>query len=326
MQSLYDSQCYDVLNKRKGVVILVTSIFEAKNLTKKYGDSYALENVSMEICAGEIYGLVGENGAGKTTLMRIIGNLVHPNSGSISLFGETESQKLKERRKHIGFLIETPALYSDLSAKDNLEFYCRLFDITNKAVIERVLHDVNLEDTGNKKVADFSLGMRQRLALAITLINEPEFLVLDEPINGLDPSGITGIREILTRLTKEKRIAVLISSHYLSELQLLATRFGFIHKGCMLQEITSHELTNSEEKQINIQTSNPNVAATLLREAFHVPVIIQDESGEIQVPYEQVTIEEVMSVLINNNIQILNVCISSPSLENYYMKLIKGEV
>lgn len=304
---------------------MVKTIFDAKNLTKQYGDSFALQKVNMSIHAGEIYGLVGENGAGKTTLMRIIGNLVRPNNGSISLFGETESQKIKEKRKHIGFLIEMPALYTDMSATDNLEFHCRLLDISDKGAIERVLREVDLENTGAKKVGHFSMGMRQRLALAITLLNDPMFLVLDEPINGLDPSGIARVREILTRLAREKGVAVLISSHILSELQLLATRFGFIHKGRMLQEITSDELSVSDDKQICIQTSNPTMAAELLRDAFHVQVTINDENGEIRVSNEQVTLEGAMSVLINRNIQILNVSVTSTSLENYYINLIRGE-
>lgn len=302
---------------------MALNIFEAENVTKKYGDFYALERVSMSINSGDVYGLVGENGAGKTTLMKIIGNLVHPDYGSITLFGERESKKIRARRKRVGFLIEAPGFYTEMNAKDNLEFYRRLFNIEDNRVIERVLHQVGLQDTGNKKVRDFSLGMRQRLAIAITLINNPEFLVLDEPINGLDPAGIAEVREILTSLAKEKGIAVLISSHFLSELQLLATRFGFIHKGRLLQEITSNELIVSDAKYLCIETSNPKLTAQLLQDALHIKVIMKDETSEICLPMEQVTIEVVMSLLINNNIEILNVAVTSPSLENYYMNLIR---
>lgn len=305
---------------------MATNIFEAQNITKRYGDFYALENVSLSINSGDIYGLVGENGAGKTTLMKIIGNLIHPNSGSITLFGERENRRKKTLRKDIGFLIEAPGFYTDMSAYNNLEFYRRLFNISDFSVIERVLCLVGLQDTGNKKVADFSLGMQQRLAIAITLINDPKFLVLDEPINGLDPSGITEVRELLTTLAKEKEIAVLITSHFLSELQLLATRFGFIHKGRLLQEITSDQLIVSDVKYLCIETTNPKFSMQLLQDTLHINVIKKEDTKEISIPIEHITIEAIMSLLIHNNIEILNIKVTSPSLENYYMNLIRRNV
>ena len=304
---------------------MVTSIFEAKNLTKQYGTSFALEGVNMTIHSGEIYGLIGENGAGKTTLMKIIGDLARPSNGHITLFGEKEASKIKELRKKIGYLIEMPALYPELNARDNLEFYRRMFNIDDKNIISKVLREVSLEDTGDKKVENFSLGMRQRLGLAIAMINDPMFLVLDEPNNGLDPSGIAQVRDILKKLAKEKGVAILISSHVLSELQLLANKFGFIHKGRMLKEISSQELVESDEKNLCIKTSNATIASEVLKNAFNMEAIRDDESGEIRVSKGEITLEEIISVLIKNNLQILNVSITSQSLENYYMNLIRGE-
>lgn len=309
----------------KGVDVLTVSVFEAKNLTKQYGNSFALENVNMTICSGEIYGLIGENGAGKTTLMSIIGNLAKPTSGTISLFGETKGAKLNAVRKDIGYLIEMPALYPDLSAKDNLEFYCRMFDVTNNNAIQQVLQEVSLANTSDKKVGDFSLGMRQRLGLAIALINNPKFLVLDEPINGLDPSGIAEIREVLKKLSQERNVAILISSHILSELQLLATKFGFIHKGRMLKEISAAELAEAEEKYIIIQLANPQEAARLLQEAYSINISCDDQKGEIYIPIEQIPLDEIISFLVNHDIKIKNVAASSSNLENYYMNLIGRE-
>ncbi|WP_058302941.1 ABC transporter ATP-binding protein [Gorillibacterium timonense] len=304
---------------------MTTCVLKATNLTKQYGTSYALDNVSLSIHAGEIYGLIGENGAGKTTLMRIIGNLARPNRGSLALFGETEPHQLNERRKRIGFMIETPALYAEMSARNNLEFYRRLYQLTDTTAIDRALREVNLEETGGKKVGDFSLGMRQRLALAVALLHDPAFLVLDEPINGLDPSGIADVRELLTRLAKEKRVAILISSHFLSELQLLATRFGFIHKGRMLREMTSDELTLSDERYICIRTSQPAEAAKLLQDKFLVSVIVREDTGELRVPADPVSIEQAMATLLHHGIPIDHVAVTSPSLETYYRNLIKEE-
>lgn len=303
---------------------MLDHVFEAKNLTKRYGSYLALDNVSLAIRSGEIYGLVGENGAGKTTLMKVIGSLVSPCSGSVFLFGGADRRK--EKRRQVGYLIEMPALYHEMSARDNLEFFCRVLDISDKRAIDNVLREVDLVDTGAKKAGDFSFGMRQRLGLAVALLNDPVFLVLDEPINGLDPSGIAAFREIITRRVREKGAAVLISSHILSELELLATRFGFIHKGRLLKEISAQELTVSDEKHICIQVSNPVLAAELLQNAFRIQAAIREDRGEICVSSKEISIEDTISTLIGGNIQILNVSVTSPSLEDYYFNIIRGNV
>ena len=201
------------------------TVFEAINITKKYRNTLALNQVSMSVMQGDIYGFIGENGAGKTTMIRLLTGLAEPTTGKIALFGES-NKKLAKQRERIGCIIESPSLYLDMTAYENLEVQRLQRGIPGKGCIDNALALVGLKDTGKKKAKDFSLGMRQRLALAIALLGNPEFLVLDEPINGLDPTGIIELRNLLKRLNKERGITILISSHILTELHQLANRYG----------------------------------------------------------------------------------------------------
>ena len=203
-------------------------ICETKNLSKKYKDFYALKNVNLTIPKGEIYGLVGENGAGKTTLIRLLTGLNFKSEGEIILFGHKDN--LQHERSKIGCTIEMPALYKDMTASQNLEVQRIQRGIPNKKCITDTLELIGLSNAGKKRVANFSLGMKQRLALGVALLGEPEFLILDEPVNGLDPTGIIELRELLKKLVKEREVTILISSHILSELHQLATCYGFLHK------------------------------------------------------------------------------------------------
>lgn len=302
------------------------SIFEAKGITKQYGGAFALKDINMTIKAGDIYGFVGENGAGKTTLMKIIGGLVHPSAGEISLFEKNEKKELNDVRREVGFLIEMPALYPHMNAKQNLMFYCHAFGIRNTRRIEEVLQAVSLSDTGNKVTSAFSLGMKQRLGLAIALLNNPKFLVLDEPINGLDPSGIVEVRMILGKLAKEQGISILISSHILSELQLLATKYGFIHKGRLIKEISAEELLQTAVTKICIRTADPTATTQILKDNLHIQSISITETGEIQIPKESTNLEELMSLFLKLGIGIEGINLSVPNLENYYMDLIGGDI
>lgn len=297
-------------------------IFQAKGLTKQYGSTFALKDINMTIAPGEIYGFVGENGAGKTTLMKIISGLVHPTSGEISLFGKGEKRELNTARKQIGVLLEMPALYPDLNAKENLTFYCRIYGIEDKDRVDEVLRAVSLSEVGGKNTSDYSLGMRQRLGLAIALLNNPRFLILDEPVNGLDPSGIVDVRRILEDLAKNKGISILISSHILSELQLLATKIGFIHKGRLIKEISSEDLLKTAETRICIQTPDPSAVAQILKDELQIESVFITETGEIQIPKENTDFEKLMSVLLNQGIQIEGINLTSQNLESFYMELI----
>ena len=214
-------------------------ILQTKNLTKKYGNKIVVDHVSMTICKGDIYGFIGKNGAGKTTLIRMVCGLAKPTIGNLSLFG---SDHLVENRAKLGTVFESPALFPNMTARENLIVQCKLQNITDLRKIDEILELVGLHDTNKKKAKNFSLGMRQRLAIAIALIGEPELLILDEPTNGLDPEGIKEIRELIVHLNQAKGLTVLISSHILGELSKFATRYGIIHKGKLIEELTEEDL------------------------------------------------------------------------------------
>lgn len=215
------------------------TVLKTTALTKVYNHKTVVNDLSMTIQKGDIYGFIGKNGAGKTTLIRMIAGLAAPTSGSISLF---ESDKLTAQRAKIGTVIESPALFPNMTARENLITQCKISNVKDLHTVDEVLKLVGLSDTGKKKTKNFSLGMRQRLAIAVALIGEPEFLILDEPTNGLDPEGIKEIRELILTLNHKKGITVLISSHILSELSKFATRYGIIHNGCLIEEFTEEEL------------------------------------------------------------------------------------
>lgn len=217
------------------------TVFEAINITKKYRNTLALNQVSMSVMQGDIYGFIGENGAGKTTMIRLLTGLAEPTTGKIALFGES-NKKLAKQRERIGCIIESPSLYLDMTAYENLEVQRLQRGIPGKGCIDNALALVGLKDTGKKKAKDFSLGMRQRLALAIALLGNPEFLVLDEPINGLDPTGIIELRNLLKRLNKERGITILISSHILTELHQLANKYFLIGKSRAKNTATGSKL------------------------------------------------------------------------------------
>ena len=222
-----------------------TVVLEAQGITKRYRETLALDQVDLKLEKGRIYGFIGKNGAGKTTFLRMITGLSFPTEGSLTLWGKGGEKGLQEQRKRIGSLIETPALYPYMTAYQNMEVQRLQRGIPDKSVIEKTLKMVGLADTGKKKVRNFSLGMRQRLGIAIALINTPEFLVLDEPINGLDPAGMVEIRNLIKELNKEYGMTILISSHLLEELHNTATDFIFIDSGRIIEELTYEELNES---------------------------------------------------------------------------------
>jgi ABC-2 type transport system ATP-binding protein len=241
-------------------------VLRTNGLIKKYKDNLALDHVSLSIKKGSIYGFIGQNGAGKSTLIKIVTGLAFANAGSIELFGKNNNQELIQSRKRIGTIIEGPALIPHMTARENLEAHRLLKGIPGKACMEEILELVGLSDTGKKKAKNFSLGMKQRLGIALALLGDPEFLILDEPINGLDPMGVVEMRELLKKLNLEKEITILISSHILSELHLLATHYGIIHQGKLLEELTAKELNDKCQHYLHIKVNNPNHAARVLEE------------------------------------------------------------
>lgn len=230
-------------------------ILRTNHITKRYSHRPVVSDLSMTIHKGDIYGFIGKNGAGKTTLIRMITGLAKPSDGNILLFGKPD---LLEGRARIGTVIESPAFYPGMTARENLITQCRLLGINDLTQVDDILELVGLDDTGKKKARNFSLGMRQRLAIALALIGNPELLILDEPTNGLDPEGIKEIRELILRLNKERKITVLISSHILGELSKFATRYGIIHQGKLIEEFTEEELrerchSSDNSKQMDLE-------------------------------------------------------------------------
>lgn len=297
-------------------------ICETKNLSKKYKDFYALNNVNMAISKGEIYGLVGENGAGKTTLIRLLTGLIFKSEGEIFLFGHNDN--LQYERSKIGCTIEMPALYKDMTATQNLEVQRIQRGIPNKRCIDDVLELVGLSNTGKKRVANFSLGMKQRLALGVALLGEPDFLILDEPVNGLDPTGIIELRELLKRLVRERETTILISSHILSELHQLATCYGFLHKGKLLKQITAEELNEECKRHICLKTDDIKKTALVLEEQGNIKNYSVYPNNSIRIYEGLDNIRMLSKLLLDNGIMIDEISVQGEDLETYFENLIRG--
>ena len=258
-------------------------VVESKKLTKQYGKQLALDEVSFGIKKGSIVGLIGPNGAGKSTIMKIMGGLVFPTSGSLEMFGESSEKGLNHSRSRSSFMIETPYAKADMSARQNLEKQRRQKGIPDKGRIDEVLKIVKLEDTGKKEVKKFSLGMKQRLGIANALLGKPELMVLDEPINGLDPEGIVEIRELLKNLNKDEKVTIVISSHILSELSQLCTDYIFINHGKITDTLTAEELSQECSEFYHIDTDNNELASSILTKDCGINKLEVMEDGSMRI-------------------------------------------
>lgn len=298
-------------------------VLKLKNVTKSYGGKLAVDHVNMTIRRGDIYGLIGRNGAGKTTLTRLITSLTHTDSGEIELFGETTESGLQEARKRLGCVIETPALYPNLTAYQNLGYYQRLKGIPDKHAITKTLEIVGLTDTGKKKFCNFSLGMKQRLGIALALLNNPDFIILDEPINGLDPMGIIEMREIIKRLNEEHRITIMISSHILTELSLVATHYGIIDNGRMVKELTHEELNEQCQICLAVIVDDTAKAASVFETVLHTKNFKVISDKEIRLYDYLETPSKVNQQLVSSGISVISMTEVGDSLEDYFMSLVK---
>lgn len=297
-------------------------VLQTNNLSKKYKDFKALNHTNIHIEKGAIYGLIGKNGAGKTTLIRIICGLQEPTSGTYTIYGvENNSSDIASVRKRIGAIIEKPSIYKEMTAKDNLIEQYKLVGMPSLDGIDELLKLVGLENTGKKKVKNFSLGMKQRLGIAIALSNNPDFLILDEPINGLDPQGIIEIRELILKLNKEKRITILISSHYLDELSKIATHYGFLDNGSIIKEISSDELIKKMEHKIELKVSNECDFVKYFEENKISYEVVDDKTINV---YGKYNLAKFITELSKKNLIADEICEQEESLENYYMNLIGG--
>lgn len=297
-------------------------VLETNNLGKKYKDCKVLSDFNMHIPKSAIYGLIGKNGAGKTTLIRIICGLQNPTSGTYSFYGmkHTKTDIIKVR-KRIGAIIESPSLCLNMTAEDNLKKQYKVVGLPDSKNLYEILDLVKLSDTGNKSVKHFSLGMKQRLGVAIALVGNPDILILDEPINGLDPEGIIEIRELILKLNREKGITFLISSHYLDELSKIATHYGFIDERKMIKEINKEELEQNFRKRMQISVSSLKECVKYLEENKISYKVISNEIIDI---YEKINISELIIALSKRNCIVNNFQEKGETLENYYLNLIGG--
>ncbi len=299
-------------------------VLKTYNITKKYGEQLAVDNVNMTIKKGDIYGFIGKNGAGKTTLIRLITGLIHKSGGEIELLGANEENELNKARTMVGSLIESPSLYTNMTARENLEVSRLVRNIPGKKCIDEVLELVGLKDVEKKKVKNFSLGMRQRLGIANALMGNPKLLILDEPINGLDPMGIVEIRELLKKINKEKDMTILISSHILSELSELATTYGIISNGKLIEEITAKQLSEKCRQYIDLKVDDTTRAVILLERELGISDYEVLEDSNIKVFSNLDNVGEVNSLLSRSGIIVESISVKGENLEEYFMNKVGG--
>ena len=298
-------------------------LLQTRNLTKQYGRHRAVDDVNMHIKKGAIYGFIGRNGAGKTTCLKMISGLSTPSYGEIEMFGY-KGKDLQKVRSRVGCLIEAPGLYGNMSAYDNLNIKCKLTGIKKKGYIEELLKTVGLDTVGEKKTKHYSLGMKQRLGIALALVGEPDLLILDEPINGLDPQGIVEVRETIQKLAKERGMTICISSHILEELSKIATDYGIIHNGCLVQELTREELMKKCSERIELTLDNPKQAVPVLDDmGFSSYQVIVKEHIHI---FERLGESASLNMeLAKAGIPVKGISITSEELENYFLRLTGGD-
>jgi len=297
-------------------------ILKTTKLSKRYGNFTALDNADMTVYRGDIYGLIGRNGAGKTTAMKIVTGLTEQSSGEYEIFGKTGKDAENEKRR-IGCLIENPAFFGNLTAYQNLRYYCYQKGITDLKQIEDALKLVHLSDVGNKKFRKFSLGMKQRLGIAFAVMDNPDLIILDEPINGLDPIGISELRDTFRRLNSERGITIVISSHILSELYAVANRFLIIDNGKVLKEVTKQELDLECSRCVVLKTNDTKHAATLLEDKLKISDYKVIDSGEIRIYDESAKPDEIGRTLIQNDVGVCGIFESGVSLEDYFKQLVE---
>lgn len=297
-------------------------VLETNALCKSYGNFKALNNLTMRIPKGSIYGFVGKNGAGKTTLIRLICGLLRPNSGEYLLYGKKYNDpEIGKSRCRTGAVVENPSIYMDMTAMGNLKQQALLLGLPSFQELSDILALVGLQDTGRKKARAFSLGMRQRLGIAIALVGNPDFLILDEPTNGLDPQGIVEIRELILKLNRERQVTILISSHILDELSRLATHYGFVDKGHLLKELTASELDEACRKCMRATVSNVTALVRVLDSMQVSYKILSETAADI---YADIPVSRLALALDKENCEILSLQEHDENLEGYYMELMGG--
>jgi bacitracin transport system ATP-binding protein len=302
----------------------VDYILKTSCLTKKYKNHTVVDGVSISLKKGEIYGFLGQNGAGKTTTIRMIMGLIKPTSGQIKLFGKNLDSNHRPTFERIGSIIEIPGFYPNLTAAENLDIHRRMMGMGNKESIETALDQAGLLDARNKRVKSFSLGMKQRLGIARSLLHHPELLILDEPTNGLDPTGIKEVRHLIIELASKQNLTVLVSSHILSEIQQMATKIGIIHQGRLVEEIDQHALQMKNRHCVEFNVSNDRKAVMLLEQKLNILDYSIPEPGIVRV-YEQLSETAVINrTFVGHDIDVTEITMVRESLEDYFLKLTGG--
>ncbi len=299
-------------------------MIKTEKLTKVYGENEVVSNVSMRVKRGEIYGFLGPNGAGKTTMMKMLMNLVKPQNGSIVIDGELITDKSYEMLRKIGSVIEYPGFYDKLTGKENLELHCEYMDFDGRKAIDDALKLVDLSDISKKKVKEYSLGMKQRLGIARAILTKPEILILDEPINGLDPMGIRRVRDLLKSLSKEHGITILISSHIISEIEHIADTIGVINKGVLIEEITIDEYNNKNSEYIKLVVDNAKRASFVLDNELKLRNFKVTNDSTILIYDLSLPTSQISKALLLKNIDVEQISKNSNSLEDYFISLING--
>lgn len=297
-------------------------VLKTNSLCKHYRHFKALNGLTMNVPKGAIYGFVGKNGAGKTTLIRLICGLQHPTSGDFELYGIKNTDKTISRsRRRMGAVVETPSIYLDMTAEDNLKQQCRFLGAPSFDGVPELLKLVGLENTGKKKAKNFSLGMKQRLGIAVALCGNPDFLVLDEPINGLDPQGIIEIRELILKINREQQITVLISSHILDELSRLATHYGFIDSGKIVKEMSAQELEAACRKCVRMKVTDTKALSKVLNSMNIEFNILNSTTADV---YAKPNFTRLAMVLSKENCEVLSMEEHDENLESFYVNLVGG--
>ena len=297
-------------------------ILTTENLGKQYRHFKALGGLTMHVPKGAIYGFVGRNGAGKTTLIRLVCGLQEPTSGSFTLYGvRNTEQAIAKARRRMGAVVETPSIHLDMTAEENLRQQYRVLGLPSFDGIPELLKLVGLHDTGKKKAGNFSLGMKQRLGIAVALAGDPDFLILDEPTNGLDPQGIIEIRELILKLNREKQITVLISSHILDELSRLATHYGIIDAGHMVKELSAQELEAACRKCMRVEVTSITALARVLDGMGIDYKILSETTADV---YAKVNITQLTLALAKEDCEVLSIEERDETLESYFVSLVGG--
>lgn len=298
------------------------TVLKTNALTKLYGASAAVDHVNMHVKRGDIYGFIGQNGAGKTTLIRMVTGLISETGGEIELFADRPNESLAEAHKRIGCIVETPAFFPRMTAQQNLEYYRIQRGIPDKNSIDEALALVKLADAGKKKFGQFSLGMKQRLGLALAIMGKPDFLILDEPINGLDPMGIIEFRSIIQTLNQQYGMTVLISSHILSELTHIATSFGIIHQGKLIKEFTKEQLEQETKRCLSVKVNDTAAAAVVLEQQLNITEYEVMPGSELRIYTLLDNPSEITFQLSTHNIRVESATEIGTSLEEYFLNTI----